>query len=293
MSAFEYPSRVAVVTGASSGIGRQVALDLADRGVSLVIAARRAALLDEVAAACREKGATVEPMAGDLAERAFAESVVARAVLRFGRLDILVNNAGIPKHKQFFDVTPDDVDETMRINFMAPAYMTIAALKPMLRQGEGYIVNISSGAGRIAPPRETVYAASKFALSGFTEGLWNDLAGSNVHAAVIHVGPIDTEIWEKAAAEAPVRYRGKKYPPSVISRAVLECIEKRRHEMTVPRSLWWAFFFKLLIPGMFRRGAARWDPVPKKVVDLARRRAADERTANADRHRTEFQTERP
>jgi len=185
-----------------------------------------------------------------------------------------VNNAGIPKHKQFFDVTPEDVEYTMRVNFLAPAYMTVAALKPMLRQRAGYIVNISSGAGKIPPPRETVYAASKFALTGFTEGLWLDLAGSNIHPAVIHVGPIDTEIWTKAAAEAPVRYQGKKYPPSAISNAVFECIEKKCYEMTVPRSLGWVFLFKSLLPGLFRAGAARWDPVPAAAIAAARERAA-------------------
>jgi len=270
----DYRERVAIVTGASSGIGRQIALDFAGRGASLVLAARRADLLHEVADLCRLRGVEVEEMRGDLGERAFAESVVGRATLRFGRVDFLVNNAGIPKHKQFFDVTPDDVDYTMRVNFMAPAYMIVAALKPMLAQGEGYIVNISSGAGRIPPPREAVYAASKFALTGLTEGLAIDLAGSNVHAAVIHVGPIDTDIWEKAASEAPVRYRGKKYPPSVISEAVFTCIEKRRHEMTVPSSLRWAFLFKFFFPGLFRRGAARWDPVPREVVEAARRRVS-------------------
>jgi hypothetical protein len=268
-----YRGRVAVITGASSGIGRQLALDFAARGASLVVAARRAALLEEVAGQCRAKGVDVEVMAGDLAERAFAESVVAGAVRRFGRVDFLVNNAGIPKHKQFYDVTPEDLEATMLINFMAPAYMTVAALPAMLKQGEGYVINISSGAGKIAPPRETVYAASKFALTGFTEGLWNDLAGSNVHAAVIHVGPIDTEIWQKAAAEAPVRYRGKKHPPSVVSDAVFECIERRRHEATVPRSLGPIFVLKALLPGLFRRGSARWDPVPAYVVEEARTRA--------------------
>jgi len=270
----QYQGKVVVVTGASSGIGKQLALDFARRGAHLVIAARRGDLLDEVGGQCQTLGAAVEALAGDLAQRAFAESVVARAVERFGRLDILVNNAGIPKHKQVFDVTPDDLEYTMRVNFMAPAYMTLAALKPMLRQGEGYVINISSGAGKIPPPRETVYAASKFALTGFTEGLWLDLAGSNIHAAVIHVGPIDTDIWEKAAAEAPVRYQGKKYPPSIISEAVFECIEKKRHEMTVPRSLSWVFLFKALLPGLFRKGAARWDPVPMDVIATARARAS-------------------
>ena len=270
----EYRGRVVVVTGASSGIGKQIAIDFSRRGASVVIAARRAALLEQVAAECRGAGAAVEALAGDLAERAFAESVIERTVERFGRLDILVNNAGIPKHKQFFDVTPEDVEYTMRVNFLAPAYMTVAALQPMLRQRAGYIVNISSGAGKIPPPRETVYAASKFALTGFTEGLWLDLAGSNIHPAVIHVGPIDTEIWTKAAAEAPVRYQGKKYPPSAISNAVFECIEKKCYEMTVPRSLGWVFLFKSLLPGLFRAGAARWDPVPAAAIAAARERAA-------------------
>ncbi len=269
----DYRGKVALITGASSGIGKQIALDFARRGAQVVLAARRAGLLEEVAAQCRAMGVEVEPCVGDLAERAFAEAVVARAVERFGRLDILVNNAGIPKHKQFFDVTPEDVDYTMRVNFLAPAYLTVAALPAMLRQGEGYVINISSGAGKIPPPRETVYAASKFALTGFTEGLWLDLAGSNIHPAVIHVGPIDTEIWDKAASETPVRYQGKKYPPSVISDAVFECIEKKRHEMTVPKSLRWVFLFKALLPGLFRKGAARWDPVPVTVIAAAREKA--------------------
>jgi len=183
---------------------------------------------------------------------------------------VLVNNAGIPKHKHFYDVTPGDVDYTMRVNFMAPAYLTIAAIPPMLCQGEGYVVNISSGAGKIPPPRETVYAASKYALTGFSEGLALDLAGSNIHVAVIHVGPIETEIWSKA--ESPLAYAGRKYPPSIISRAVFRCIEKRRHEVTVPRFLAPVFLLKAVLPSVFRWGAARWDPVPSDVIEGARKR---------------------
>ncbi len=267
----DYTGKVVIVTGASSGIGRQIALDFGRRGARLVISARRAELLQRVARECEAEGAEVEALVGDLAERAFAESMLQRALERFGRLDVLVNNAGIPKHKQFYDVTPEDVDYTMRVNFMAPAYLTIAAIPPMLRQGEGYIVNISSGAGKLPPPRESVYAASKYALTGFSEGLALDLAGSGIHVAVIHVGPIETEIWDKA--ESPVAYSGRKYPPSIISDAVFRCIEKRRHELTVPRYLAPLFLLKSLAPGLFRWGAARWDPVPRGVIEEARKRA--------------------
>ena len=233
--------------------------------------ARRAERLKQVAEACRERGAEVEPLVGDLADRSFAESLVGRTLARFGRLDVLVNNAGIPKHKQFYDVTTDDIDYTLRVNFSSAAYLTVAALPPMLRQGGGYVVNISSAAGRVPPPRETVYAASKFALTGFSEGLALDLEGSNIHPVVVHVGAIDTEIWDKL--ESTGRYRGVKHSPRLVSKAVFRCIEKRRFEATVPRSMWWVFLFKLLFPGIFRRGAAGYDPVSPESLEEARRAA--------------------
>jgi short-subunit dehydrogenase len=268
----DYRDRVVVVTGASSGIGRQVALDFAARGASLVISARRGDRLAATARECAARGARVEPMTGDVAERRFVEDMVAQAVRRFGRLDVVVNNAGVSKHKQVYHLTPDEVEYVMRVNFLAPAYLTLAALPHMLRRGEGWVVNISSAAGKIAPPREAVYAASKFALNGLTEGLWLDLAGSNVHVAVINVGPIDTEIWEKT--DEPTAYRGRKYPPSVISRAVFRAIERRRHELWVPRTLWLVWLFRVLFPGLYRFGAGRWDPVPPEVIGAARDRAA-------------------
>jgi NAD(P)-dependent dehydrogenase (short-subunit alcohol dehydrogenase family) len=270
----DYAERVAIVTGASSGIGRQTALDFAGRGCRIVISARRGELLRETAAACEAAGAQVEAMTGDLAERAFAESMVERALARFGRVDMLVNNAGIPKHKQFYDVTPEDVENTMGVNFMAPAYLTLACLPAMLRQGEGYVVNISSAAGRMPPPRESVYAASKYALTGFSEGLALDLAGSGIHVGVIHVGPIDTEIWGKTETETA--YKGKRYPPSLISNAVFTCIEQRRHEMTVPRSLTLPYWIKVLLPGLFRWGTARFDPVAPEIIEDAREKARRE-----------------
>jgi len=267
----DYRERVVIVTGASSGIGRQVALDFAARGARLVIAARRADRLAETARECTARGGAVEAVVGDVAERTFVETLVPRALDRFGRVDVVVNNAGVSKHKQIYQVTPDEVDYVMRVNFLAAAYLTLAALPAMLRRGEGWIVNISSGAGKIPPPRETVYAASKFALNGFSEGLWLDLAGSNVHVAVVNVGPIDTEIWHKT--DEPTAYRGRKYHPAVVSRAVFRAIERRRHEVWVPRALVLPWLFRIVLPGLYRIGAARWDPVPAEIVEGARERA--------------------
>jgi short-subunit dehydrogenase len=267
----EHRHRVVIVTGASSGIGRQVALDFARQGASVVLAARRADRLAEVAAACTEAGGAVEPVTGDVAADGFVEDLSARALARFGRIDVVVNNAGIPKHKQIYDVTAEDVEYTLRVNLIAPARLVVAALPAMLRQREGFLVNVSSVAGKLPPPREAVYAASKFGLTGFTEGLWLDLAGSNVHATVVHVGPIDTEIWQKT--DEPTAYRGAKLPPAAVSRAIFRAIERRLPEVWVPGHLRFAWWFRLLAPGLFRAGAARFDPVPPEVIESARRRA--------------------
>ena len=267
----DYRSRVVVVTGASSGIGRQVAVDFAARGARLVLVARRAEQLADVARACAAAGGVAEAIAGDVAADGMVEQVVARALASFGRIDVVVNNAGIPKHKQFVDVTAEDVEYTLRVNLIAPMRLVVAALPTMLRQGEGYVINVSSVAGKLPPPRETVYAASKFGLTGFTEGLWLDLAGTNVHAAVIHVGPIDTEIWTKT--DEPTAYHGRKLPPSAVSGAIFRAIEAQRHEVWVPGSMRIAWWFRVFFPGAFRAGAARWDPVSCEAVEAARRRA--------------------
>ena len=269
----DYRDRVVVVTGASSGIGREIALDFAARGAALVLSARRGDLLAAVARECEARGGRVEPLTGDVADRRFVEGMAAAALRRFGRLDVVVNNAGVSKHKQVYHLTADEVDYVLRVNFLAAAFLTLAALPAMLRQGEGWVVNISSAAGKIPPPREAAYAASKFALTGFSEGLWLDLAGSNVHVAVVNVGPIDTEIWQKT--DEPTAYRGPKYPPSLISRAVFRCIERRKHEVWVPRRMMVAWLLRVVAPGLYRAGAARYDPVPPEVVSAARARAAE------------------
>jgi short-subunit dehydrogenase len=142
----------------------------------------------------------------------------------------------------------------------------------MLARGEGWVVNVSSVAGKLPPPREAVYAASKFGLTGLTEGLWLDLAGTNVHAAVIHVGPIDTEIWEKT--DEPTAYRGRKLPPSAVSRAIFRAIEERKPEVWVPSAMRLAWWFRVACPRLFRWGSARFDPVSQVAIDAARRRAA-------------------
>src|SRR5207245_7096557 len=119
-----------------------------------------------------------------------AERVVDETVARHGRLDVLINNAAISKHKQIYHMSADEAEMVMRVNFLSCVWTTFAAIPHMLRQGGGSIVNISSFAAKVAPPRETISAASKAAMNAFREGLWNDLAGANIHVSGLNPGPI-------------------------------------------------------------------------------------------------------
>lgn len=269
-----YAGKVVLLTGSSSGIGYVTAKAFAARGAIVVNVARREDRLRKLVDDIRVASPKSSYIVGDLSHRDVAEGVVHNTVAQHGRLDILVNNAAVSKHKQIYHMSADEAEFVMNVNFMSSVWTTLAALPVMLRQGGGTIVNISSFAAKVSPPREAMYAASKAAMNAFTEGLWNDLAGSKIHAGVINPGAIDTEIWDKE--DEPVAYTGKKWPPEVVTDAIFEIIEKRRHELTVPRrvpSLIAARVLRLVAPALLRFGMAQHEPVPAEVVERARQRA--------------------
>ena len=135
--------QVVLVTGASSGIGREAAKAFAKRGYAVVAVARREELLVTLRDEIREHSPRSFFLAGDLASQAFAEGIVGETVDRLGRIDVLVNNAGISKHKQIYHIEAAEVEHVMRVNFLAAVWSTLAALPPMLEQGGGTIVNVS------------------------------------------------------------------------------------------------------------------------------------------------------
>lgn len=254
---FDYAGRVAIVTGASSGIGRSIALDLASRGTNVVAVARRKALLDEVVERCRAGAPESRAVAADVTDRGAVEALVGDALSGLGKVDVLVNNAGIPMRKHATRLTVEDVERVMAVNFLGTVYATLAVLPSMLERREGRIVNIASIAGRIGSPRESAYSASKFAMVGFSEGLAADLAGTGVRMHVVNPGPIRTEIWEKL--DEPPSYHGKFYPPEQVSAAVLACLERGGFERWVPKRLGIVPVFRAVVPDQFIKGVARYD----------------------------------
>jgi short-subunit dehydrogenase len=220
----------ALVTGASSGIGADTARLLAARGDTVGIVARRKDRLDAVLA---DLGPGARMWTVDLGDLDAAERVVAEAWDAFGGLDVLVNNAAIPKRRLVLELSAAELEETMRINFLSPVRMTLAALPRMLEQGSGTVVNVSSLAGRIGVYQESAYAASKFALSGWTEAAAIEMAPTPVNIRLITPGAIDTEIWDLPDNNPPI-YDGDKVPATDVAAAIVASIDGDAFETWVP-----------------------------------------------------------
>lgn len=224
---------VALVTGASSGIGAATAVELAKRGATVVVTARREAELEATAKLCQAHTAASFAITGDLGLDGEGDRIVAAAAERLGQVDIVVNNAGISLHRHALGTSAADVEHVMRVNFLSAVQTTMAALPGMVDRKRGSVVNITSVAGYIPNPSESAYGASKAALNLWSHGLAVDLYGTGVHVGVLSPGPIDTPIWE--FDETPSSYQGKKYPPELVAAGVAKMVEKGIVHLTVPR----------------------------------------------------------
>lgn len=256
-----WQDKIAVITGASSGIGRELALAMAREGAVVVAVARREQLLQSLL----EEILPLSPMSsyiiGDIGQQAFAEQIIDHCIANYGRLDVLVNNAAMPMHKHLGDLCPEDLRQVMETNFMGCAWATLEAL-PHLQASSGMVVNVSSFATAVVPSHETAYVASKAAMDGFSRGLSLDLATSGVHVLLVRPGPIDTEIWDKL--QAPGAYAGKRYDAAATAWEILGAMNARRREVVVPRwslRLLLARLTNLLAPGLVRSSVLRMDPV--------------------------------
>ena len=193
--------RVALVTGASRGIGRAIALRLAALGATVVAAARgtnAAPVAEEIATA----GGRAESIALDVTDQAAIEAAVAAALEKFGRIDVLVNNAGITRDQLMLRMKRDDWDAVLATNLTAAFACSQAVLKPMIKQRSGRIINITSVVGQAGNAGQANYAASKAGLIGFTKALALEVASRNVTVNAVAPGLIETDMTRAISAEA-------------------------------------------------------------------------------------------
>ena len=248
------PGRVCVVTGASSGIGRRTALDLAAEGGRVVAAARRGDRLEELVEEMGGAAAGHSFHVTDVSQRDQVQALARHVEETYGRCDVLVNNAGRSGGGSFKG--PESVpfvEEVMAANFFGAVYCTAELLPLMQRSAPAFVVNVASVAGRIAPPGESAYCASKFALVGWSEGLESELARRGVYISTVEPGFIPTEGFPHTdLASNPITSRLIGSDEDV-SRAIRDAIRKRKHQRTVPR-----FYYLVQVPRVLAPGAYRY-----------------------------------
>lgn len=246
-----------LVTGASSGIGAALAEGFAKRGAVVGICARRADRLAEVLDRVKTHSPTSRSWTVDLAELSAIDSFAGLVESELGSVDVLVNNAGIPKRRHVSALEPDVVDAVMTINYLSPVRLTLALL-PGLIDRSGRVVNISSVAARLSPPSEAAYAASKAALTAWSECMQVDLHDTGVRVHVVNPGVIDTDLFALPDNDAPIADDVEALPVEAIVEPVLGQLDSGTFEIYVPE--WFADVVAAKFPdtGAFLEGSVAW-----------------------------------
>jgi NAD(P)-dependent dehydrogenase (short-subunit alcohol dehydrogenase family) len=262
-----FRDRTVLVTGASSGIGRETALAFAAAGANLVLVARRAKVLAKVAAEARKLGASTLVASADVTEAAAVAGAFRKAVKRFGAVDIVVNNAGVMIPSPVVDLRTADLRRMLDVNLIGALHVMQEAVKVMRKQGHGHIVNVGSLAGRRGFSPLGGYCATKFALVGLTEALRTELVGEHINVSLVLPGVIDTPMAAQIQGDpttADLWPEALNMPPSWVVWSIFLAIRFRLAEIAVPPGTALVEKLAALAPGTT-------DTLLRRATDAARR----------------------
>jgi short-subunit dehydrogenase len=215
---------VAIVTGASSGIGAATARELGRRGATVVLAARRVGLLEAQVRSIREVGGEAIAIPADMADGSDVTMLAERTFAAFGRVDVLVNNAGAFWSTSLASSSPDQIARLAQVNLIGAMLLTRAVLPGMLERRHGAIISVGSLSGRVA--MEPLYSATKYGLRGFSLALRRQLTGTGISVSLVSPGNINTEMTRHIAARLP--------EPSLVATAIADLVRHPRREVIVP-----------------------------------------------------------
>ena len=251
-----FENKTIIITGASSGIGRELALRLSEKNTKLVLAARNKQRIDDVVKKCIENGSKAVAVKADVSDKTDCKNIIDKTVETFGGIDILVNNAGISMWSEFEKVTDlEAMEMIMKVNFFGSMYITHFAL-PYLIKSKGQIVGVSSLTGKTGVPTRSVYAASKHAMAGFFDTLRIELKEKGVAVTMIYPGFVATEVRERAfdgsgnlLGNSPVKEKEVMTVEKCVS-LMLPVIEKRKRELVMTTRAKLGLWLKLIAPGL-------------------------------------------
>ena len=250
--------KVALVTGASSGIGEALARELAGRGAHVALVARRKDRLDEIAAELARSGSRASAFVCDVRDTDSINATASAVEAELGRIDLLVNNAGYGRHILFADHEAEDIRNMMLTNYMGTVYWTQRVLPGMRERSSGWILNVGSFAGKIGQADEAAYSASKFAVAGLSQALAQELAPSGIHVMCVHPTLVRTEMFTaEVLARMPKASSGSFIEADEFAKRTLRALAKGRTEAVIPGRMRGPILLHALFPEWMGRTIGR------------------------------------
>ena len=254
----DYTGRTALISGASSGIGAELARQVARRGARVALVARRRERLDQLSREISGAGGQSSIHVCDVANRTEVEATHRAVQEKWGGVDLLINNAGSNHHALFKDLDVGEIERMTQTNYLGPVYWMKSVLPSMQERGRGWIINMSSLAGLIPQPDEAAYSATKFAVAGLSEGLSYELEPLGIHVMTVYPALVRTEMFTpEVLARMPAGAERSFVEPPEFCRQVLHALARGRFEVTVPRYVGIAYAVRALLPGFHRRMTKR------------------------------------
>ena len=249
-----------IITGASSGIGWHLALQLAEIGCRVIVCARREERLSDLAAQIKSAGGTCAIVAGDVCDVQVRQQLLVAANENFGGVDILINNAGIGAMGRFDEASPDRLRQIFEVNFFAMAEL-IRELLPLLKTGnDPMIVNMNSVLGHRATPLKSEYCASKFAVHGLSDAIRAELSADGVDLLLVSPSTTDSDFFDSAIEDETGKDWKKSgaMPPEIVAAKTIRAMRKRRHEIILTFGGRIIVWLDRIIPGIANRLVARF-----------------------------------
>ncbi len=268
----EIKNKVAIVTGASSGIGEATALQLGREGAKVVLAARRVDKLQSLAQEINALGAETLVVQADLSKLDDILSLVSQTIEKFGRIDILVNNAGFGRLDWLEKLDPvKDIQAQMDVNVMGVIQTTRQVLPVMMKQRSGSIINMCSMAGLVATPTYSIYAATKHAVHGFSEALRREVKPWGIDVSLVYPGGVTTEFNQHAGINRKTSASTPKFmllTAEQVAEAVVKLVRRPRRMLIIPWLWSVTVFMNKFIPGFVDHTTINRFTIPEREDEL-------------------------